>query len=97
MHPCPGNWVAFWRALVYYARADQAFSAGIKCRPCTTVELLFALEKSSIANLLRFSSHNMYIHFKQIKGFQSKNDKDDNLYLNHQRTYLTAVTHYLRL
>ena len=35
MHPCPGNWVAIGRAVVYYARADQAFSAGIKCRHCS--------------------------------------------------------------
>ena len=35
MHPCPGNWVEFGRAVVYYARSDQAFSAGIKCRHCT--------------------------------------------------------------
>ena len=32
MHPCPGNWVAIGRTVVYNARADQAFSAGIKCR-----------------------------------------------------------------
>ena len=35
MHPCPGNWVAIGRAVVYYARGDQAFSAGIKCRHCS--------------------------------------------------------------
>ena len=34
MYPCPGNWVAFGRAVVYYARASHAFSAGIKCRHC---------------------------------------------------------------
>ena len=31
MHPCPGNWVAIGRAVVYYAQAAHAFSAGIKC------------------------------------------------------------------
>ena len=34
MQPCPGNWVEIGRAVVYYARDDQAFSAGIKCRYC---------------------------------------------------------------
>ena len=32
MHPCLGNWVAIGRAVVYHARGDQAFRAGIKCR-----------------------------------------------------------------
>ena len=36
MHPCPGNWVVNGRAVVYYDRAAQAFSAGIKCRHCNT-------------------------------------------------------------
>ena len=36
MHPCPGDWVAIGRAVVYYARAAQAFSAGIKWRHCTS-------------------------------------------------------------
>ena len=35
MHPCPGIWVEIGRAVVYYARAARAFSAGIKCRHCT--------------------------------------------------------------
>ena len=30
MHPCPGNLVAIGHAVVYYARAAHAFSAGIK-------------------------------------------------------------------
>ena len=30
MHPCPGNLVAIGRMVVYYARAADAFSAGIK-------------------------------------------------------------------
>ena len=34
MHPYPGNWVAIGRAVVYYAWATHAFSAGIKCRHC---------------------------------------------------------------
>ena len=34
MHPCPGNWVAIGRAVVYCARAAHAFSAEIKCRYC---------------------------------------------------------------
>ena len=34
MRPCPENWVSIGRAVVYYARAAQAFSAEIKCRHC---------------------------------------------------------------
>ena len=34
MHPCTGDRVAIGRAVVYYARAAHAFSAGIKCRHC---------------------------------------------------------------
>ena len=30
VHPWSGNWVVIGRAVVYYARAAQAFSAGIK-------------------------------------------------------------------
>ena len=33
MHPCPENWVAIGRAVVYYARAAHSFSAGIKFQP----------------------------------------------------------------
>ena len=36
MHLCPGTWMAIERAVVYYARAAHAFSAGIKCRHCTS-------------------------------------------------------------
>ena len=47
MHPYPGNWVAIKCAVVYYARAALAFSAGIKCRHCMLklfdVELKVAL------------------------------------------------------
>ena len=32
MNPCPGNWVAIGRVVVYYAQAAHTFSAGIKCR-----------------------------------------------------------------
>ena len=35
MHPCLGNCVAIWRAVVYCAWTAHAFSAGIKCRYCT--------------------------------------------------------------
>ena len=37
MHPFPGNLVAIGRAVVYYACAAYAFSAGIKCRHCTYI------------------------------------------------------------
>ena len=35
MHPCPGNWVAIGRAVVYYYWAAHTLSAGIKCPHCT--------------------------------------------------------------
>ena len=34
MRLCPDNWVAIGRAVVFYARAAHACSAGIKCRHC---------------------------------------------------------------
>ena len=34
MHQCPGNLVAIGHAVVNYARAAHAFSAGIKCPYC---------------------------------------------------------------
>ena len=34
MHPCPGNWIAIGRAVMYTAETAQAFSAGIKRRHC---------------------------------------------------------------
>ena len=39
LHPCPGKLVALGRAVVFCARAAQAFSAGIKCRHCREVHL----------------------------------------------------------
>ena len=38
MPPCLKNWVAIRRAVVYYARAAHAFSAGIECRHCASGE-----------------------------------------------------------
>ena len=35
MHLGPGSWVTVGSAVVYYAWADNTFSAGIKCRHCT--------------------------------------------------------------
>ena len=36
IHPCQGeDWVAIGHTVVYYTRAAQAFSAGIKFRHCT--------------------------------------------------------------
>ena len=34
MHPCPRDWVTIGCAVVYYARAAHAISAGIKCCHC---------------------------------------------------------------
>ena len=34
MQPCPENWMAIWRAVVYHARTAHALSAGIKCQHC---------------------------------------------------------------
>ena len=36
LHPCPGHWVVIRRAVVYYSLAAHAFSAGIKCRHCSS-------------------------------------------------------------
>ena len=33
-HPCPRNWLAIGRAVVYFAWVAHAFSAGIKCGHC---------------------------------------------------------------
>ena len=41
MLPCPGNWVAIRPAVVYHARAAQAFSAGIKCQHCSLQAIHF--------------------------------------------------------
>ena len=49
MHPRPENWVEIGRAVVYYARADQIFSAGIKCRHCMYVLTLMLLVTSYIS------------------------------------------------
>ena len=35
LYPCPRNWVALGRAVVYYDRAALEFSARIKCRHCS--------------------------------------------------------------
>ena len=35
MHSFLGNWVTIGRAVVYYSRAAQTLSAGIKCRHCS--------------------------------------------------------------
>ena len=40
MHTCPEDWVAIQHAVVYYALADRAFSAGIKCWHCTLFTVL---------------------------------------------------------
>ena len=39
IHPCQGNWVATGHTVVYFARAAQAFSAGIKCRHCISYHI----------------------------------------------------------
>ena len=40
MHPCPGNWVAIRRAVVFYAWAAHAFSVEIKWLHCTLLPFL---------------------------------------------------------
>ena len=66
MHPCPGNWVEIGRAVVYYARADQAFSAGIKCRHCTVNLFVFdmSLYKTvqSLKHTIQYNS--LQMHFR---------------------------------
>ena len=46
MYPCPGNWVAIGRAILYYARAAHAFSVGIKC--LHYMYLFFSLDGQSM-------------------------------------------------
>ena len=41
IHPCPGNWVAIERPVVYNAQAAQVFRAGIKCRQSIAREINF--------------------------------------------------------
>ena len=68
MHPCPGNWVAIGRAVVYYARADQAFSAGIKCRHCMYG---YFNQDTTTTALIQLAYESMLISkaiFKSIKG-----------------------------
>ena len=43
MHPCPGKWVANGRAAVCYAQAAHAYSAGVKCRYCSSKSRQLAL------------------------------------------------------
>ena len=57
MHPCPENWLAIRRAVLYYARAAQAFSAGIECRHCI-------VNHYNVITLKRIVSKK---HFFQIK------------------------------
>ena len=60
MHPCPGNWIAIGRAVVYYARAAHSFSAGIKCRHCRIpLEHSITVDgRSTFARLQAFNSIN---------------------------------------
>ena len=49
MYPYPGNQMAIRRAVVYFARAAHAFSAGIKCRHCMRKGI------SGVVRILAFS------------------------------------------
>ena len=56
MHPCPGNWVAIEHGVVFYARADRAFSAGIKCRHCIATLLISSCDISvSVRKMVIYS------------------------------------------
>ena len=43
-HPCPGNWEAIGRAVVYNARAAHPFTAGIKCQHCRWLVFVLSVE-----------------------------------------------------
>ena len=49
MHPCPLNWVAIGRTVVYYARVALAFSAGIKCRHCMFIRKNITYPAAAVA------------------------------------------------
>ena len=63
MHPCPENCVAIGRAVVYYALAAHAFSAGIKCRHCSTVLVLTHLHSEWPKEAWQFWK---YFNYKSI-------------------------------
>ena len=54
MHPCPGKCIATGRAVIYYARAAHAFSAGIKCRRCILITDQYT------SHAMTFSMHGLY-------------------------------------
>ena len=65
IHPCPVNWVATKRTVVYYARATQAFSAGIKCRHCTFTtsriqSIVYFCTMRYLGNLLSYDSFSTF-------------------------------------
>ena len=43
MHQCLGNWVAIGRVVLYYVRAVEAISAGIKWLHCMSGNMIFML------------------------------------------------------
>ena len=46
MNQCPGKWVEIGHAVVCFARAAHAFSAGIKCPHCMCVAcVLFVIHQ----------------------------------------------------
>ena len=49
MHLYLGHWVTIKRAVVYHARSAHAFSAGIKCRHCTYVKLVYTKGRMNIS------------------------------------------------
>ena len=48
MQLCPGKLVAIGHAVVYFAQATHAFSAGIKCRHCITSNKLQNISSSKV-------------------------------------------------
>ena len=55
MQPCPGNCVAIWRAVVNYAQAAHACSAGIKCWHCIIINNSYTVCGLSRSNTSMFS------------------------------------------
>ena len=68
MHPCPGNWVA----VVYFAQAIHAFSAGIKCRHCKLF-LLGSYNGIIPHDLQVYKKHSMTLYYTINSIDQLKN------------------------
>ena len=72
MHLCPGNWVAIGHAVVYFAQAINAFSAGIKCWHCKLF-LLGSYNGIIPHDLQVYKKHSMTLYYTTNSIDQLKN------------------------